>query len=63
MIFWLLAKHSQIRQESCLQISGCSIIRLVVDPGQGKAEVRLESFLEQFEIPPKTTERSRVEEN
>jgi hypothetical protein len=29
-----------------------SIIRLVVDPGQGKAKVRLESFLEQFEIPP-----------
>jgi len=40
-----------------------SIIRLVVDPGQGKAEARLESLLEQFEIPPKATERSQVEEN
>src|SRR5882762_3427408 len=40
-----------------------SIIRLVVDPGQGKAEARLESRLEQFEIPPKATERSQVEEN
>ena len=33
-----------------------SIIRLVVDPGQGKAEARLQSLLEQFEIPPKATE-------
>ncbi len=40
-----------------------SIIRLVVDRGQGKAEARLESLLEQFEIPPKATERSQVEEN
>jgi hypothetical protein len=29
-----------------------SIIRLVVDPRQGKAEVKLESLLEQVEIPP-----------
>jgi hypothetical protein len=38
-----------------------SIIRLVVDPGQRRAEVRLESLLEQLEIPPKATERSQVE--
>ena len=40
-----------------------SIIRLVVDPGQGKAKVRLESLLEQSENPPKATERSQVEEH
>lgn len=40
-----------------------SIIRLVEVPGQGKAEVRLENLLEQFEIPPKAAERSQVEDN
>jgi putative Mg2+ transporter-C (MgtC) family protein len=40
-----------------------SVIRLVVDPGRGKAEVKLESLLEQFEIPPKAIERTQVEDN
>jgi putative Mg2+ transporter-C (MgtC) family protein len=40
-----------------------SVIRLVVDPRQGKAEVKLETLLEQFEIPPKAIERSQVEDN
>jgi putative Mg2+ transporter-C (MgtC) family protein len=35
-----------------------SILRLVVDPARGKTEVKLESLLEQFEIPPKAVERS-----
>jgi hypothetical protein len=30
---------------------------------QGKAEVRLERLLKQFEIPPKAIERSQVEDN
>ena len=40
-----------------------SVIRLVVDPHQGKAEVRLECLLEQFEIPPNAIERSRIEDS
>jgi hypothetical protein len=40
-----------------------SIIRLLVDQGQAKAEVKSVSLLEQFEIPSKATERSQVEEN
>ena len=33
-------------------------VRLVVDPAQGKTAVKLESLLEQFEIPSKGIERS-----
>jgi hypothetical protein len=40
-----------------------SMIHLVVDQGQGKAEVKSVSLLEHFEIPSKVTERSQVEEN
>jgi putative Mg2+ transporter-C (MgtC) family protein len=38
-----------------------SVTRLVVNPGQGKAEVKLESLLEQFEIPLQAVQRSPVE--
>jgi putative Mg2+ transporter-C (MgtC) family protein len=39
-----------------------SEVRLVVDPNRGKAKVRLESLLEQFEIPPKQIERRSRED-
>jgi len=37
------------------------VTRLVVNPGQGKTEVKLESLLEQFEIPFQAVQRSPVE--
>jgi putative Mg2+ transporter-C (MgtC) family protein len=38
-----------------------SVTRLVVNPGQGKAEVKLENLLEQFEIPLQAVQRSPAE--
>jgi hypothetical protein len=40
-----------------------SIIILVVDPREGKAEVKLESLLEEFDIPPEAIEKIQVEDD
>jgi len=37
------------------------VTRLLVIPGQGKAEVKLENLLEQFEIPLQAVQRSPAE--
>jgi hypothetical protein len=39
-----------------------SIIPLIVDSRQGRAEAEWESLSEEFEIPPKAIERSQVED-
>ena len=54
-----------INRWECSRLAGAteSVIRLVVNPAQGKTEVKLESLLEQFEIPPKAIERSQVDDN
>jgi len=40
-----------------------SMIRLVVDPAEGKTEVKLENLFEQFAIPPKAVERQPAADN
>ena len=39
------------------------VIRLLIDPAQGKTEVKLEDLLEQFHIPMKTVERQPAAED
>jgi putative Mg2+ transporter-C (MgtC) family protein len=39
-----------------------AILHLVVDPAKGKTEVKLESLLEQFEVSPKSVDRSLRED-
>jgi putative Mg2+ transporter-C (MgtC) family protein len=38
------------------------ILHLVIDPAKGKTEVKLESLLEQFEVSPKSVDRSLRED-
>ncbi len=54
-----------INRWECSKLAGAteSVIRLVVNPAQGKTEVKLENLLEQFEIPSKAVERSALENN
>jgi putative Mg2+ transporter-C (MgtC) family protein len=54
-----------VNRWECSKLAGAteSVIRLVVNRNKGKTAVKLESLLEQFELPPKVIERSPMEDD
>jgi len=50
-------------ESSKLAGARAAVIRLLVDPAEGKTEVRLEDMLEQFQIPMKAVERQPAAED
>jgi uncharacterized membrane protein YhiD involved in acid resistance len=54
-----------VNRWECSKLAGAteSVIRLIVDPAEGKTEVKLENLLEQFELRPKVIERKPVEDD